>query len=191
MNKEDSINELSRPCNLEKVKKVGSQFKIEASARECESLAERFSIPKVVFLHADCLIKKQAQKQKGDFLLKVHMEAEVIQHCVMTLNALPESIDEEFIIIFQISAEGDSKKTDESEVEFYIDDDDVEVISDFNIDVGAYVAEYLSLSMNPYPRQNKVSEQEIGYKVIREEDVSIKPNKKNPFAVLKDLKHKT
>ncbi|MDG1707638.1 MAG: DUF177 domain-containing protein [Emcibacteraceae bacterium] len=186
-----TINELSRPFNLERVQKVGSHLKVEADGHECEKLAERFSITKMVSLNADCVLKKLAQKHKGDFLLNVKMEAEVIQQCVLTLNDVPESIEEEFSVIFQIMRESGDDKAEEAEVTFNLEDDDVEMISGFDIDVGEYIAEYLALSMNPYPRQSKVSEQDIGYKVMNEEDVKSEAKKKNPFAVLKDLKHKT
>ncbi|MDG1438042.1 MAG: DUF177 domain-containing protein [Emcibacteraceae bacterium] len=187
----DIINELSRPYNLEKVLKAGTELKVVANNQECVKLSERFSIPKVVSLNADCVIKKLAQKHKGDFLLNVKMEAEVIQQCVLSLNDVPESIDEEFSIIFQIISESGDDKTDEREVEFNMEDDDVEIISGFDIDVGEYIAEYLALSIRPYPRLSKVSQQEIGHKIMSEENVNVEPEKKNPFAVLKDLKHKT
>ena len=187
----NNINELSRPYNLEGVKKTGARLEVKADEQECIKLAERFSIPMVISISADCILKKQAQKQYGDFLLKIEMKAEIIQECVLTLKDVPESINEEFSIIFQILPENNKEKEGALEVEFDLDEKDIEEITGLDIDVGEYIAEYLSLSMSPYPRQDKVSEKETSYKILQEEEVKLGPEKKNPFAVLKDLKHKT
>ncbi|MCC3860612.1 YceD family protein [Pseudemcibacter aquimaris] len=184
-------NEFVRLVDLKPIEKKGFDINIEADEEERQKLAGRFSIPGILKLEANCTIKKRAQKQVGDFQLSVVLNAEVIQECVMTLDDVNESIHEEFTIIFELDDKGRQKEEEEKEVEFSLEDEDIEVISGSEIDLGEYVAEYLSLAMNPYPRQNTVDKEKLGYEIMDEEDVIAEPEKKNPFAVLKDLKHKT
>ena len=41
--------------------------------------------------------------------------------------------------------------------------------------------------MNSYPRQNEIKGEELGYKILSEDEATKKLEKKNPFAVLKEL----
>lgn len=191
MTDEKNENGFSRIVNLERITKSATVVELEADANECVRLAERFSIAKVVSLKAECSLKKRAQKEFGDYLLGVKMDAVVVQECVMSLEEVNESISEKFTIIFQIASEKQSDESSRKEIDFNIDDDDIELISEMDVDVGAYIAEYLSLSISLYPRQSKVLEGSLGHKIMMEDEVTIEEEKKNPFAVLKDLKHNT
>lgn len=184
-------NEFSRIFNLELTQKSGTKVEYVANDQECEALARRFSIPKVIELKADCEFRKLSQRDIGDYKLSVHKKAKIIQRCVMTLNEINESIEERFSIIFQIQMKPVKADDLPKEIEFEAHEEDIEVISDKEIDAGEYIAEYLSLSMNPYPRQDNVTSDELGHKIFTEDDVANEPEKENPFSVLKDLKHKT
>ncbi|MBL4603873.1 MAG: DUF177 domain-containing protein [Emcibacteraceae bacterium] len=191
MSKSDIENEFSRVFNLELIKKSGTIIPLDAADEECEKLAKRFSIPKVVHLKAKCSLKKLAQKDVGDYRLSVEMDASIVQNCVVTLEDINESIIDEFSIVFQI-IEGDGEENKATnEIDFDAQEQDIEIITDKMVDIGEYVAEYLSLSMKPYPRHDKVIGNELGHKIINEEDVTLGAEKRNPFSVLKDLKHKT
>jgi len=187
MNQENTANEFSRTFNLDLIEKKATEINIEATSDECLLIAERFSIIEVVSLKANCILKRRKQREIGDYLLLVKMEAEVVQSCVVTLNEVHESINEEFSIIFRKNVPLPDNKIESKEVVFKIDDDDLEFIEDKEVDIGEYVVEYLSLSMNSYPRQNKIKGEELGYKILSEEEATEKSEKKNPFAVLKEL----
>lgn len=191
MKKIENFNEFSRVFNLDLVEKKATEEQIEATREECHLLAKRFSIIDVVSLNASCVLKRRKQKEVGDFLLSINMEAEIVQGCVMTLKNVHESIHESFSIIFQINSIKCDKNDECKEVFFNIDDEDIEYIEDKEIDLGEYVAEYLSLYMNAYPRQSDVKGKELGYKILTEDDVTDEPKKENPFAVLEELKHYT
>ena len=105
-----------------------------------------------------------------------------------------DKVENEFSRIFNLELTQKSGTKVEyvaNEQECEAHEEDIEVILDKEIDAGEYIAEYLSLSINPYPRQDNVTREELGHKIITEEDVNSEPEKKNPFSVLKDLKHKT
>lgn len=184
-------NEFSRVQGLEAITKLGTIIEIEATDDERARLAHRFALPSIAHLKAKCVLKKQSQKERGDYKLLVQMDAEVSQRCVMTLEEVSESINEEFSIIFQIDQSEDDGNVESKEVDIDVEEDDVEIIKNTEIDIGEFIAEYLSLSLNPYPRQKNVHGGELGIKILSEDEVSEQIEKKNPFSVLKDLKHKT
>lgn len=191
MSESHTENEFSRVHNLELIQKSGTVVELAADGDECTRLAQRFAILSIACLKARCILKKQAQKERGDFKLTVHMDAAVSQRCVMTLEEVGESIIEEFSIIFQIDRADDDETIQSKEVDIDVEEDDIEIIKDMEIDVGEFIAEYLALSLNPYPRQESVQGTELGVKIMSENEISTQPEKKNPFSVLKDLKHKT
>ena len=182
-------NEFSRIFDLDKVTKKSSKINIETNSEERLKLAKRFSIPNVVSLKADCSIEKLDQNKSGNFRLSVSMHAQLVRQCVVTLNDINESIEENFSIVFIINSQNNEISADEKVVEFAVDDDDIELIDDYKIDLGEYVAEYLSLSMSSYPRQAEVSGKEHGFKILEENEVASEPEKRNPFNVLESLKH--
>ena len=191
MNKVENYNEFSRVLDLNLVEKKATEKKIEASHEECHLLAKRFSIIDVVSLKAGYVLNRRKQKEVGDFLLRVNMEAEILQSCILTLNNVQESIHESFSIIFQINSINCDVNDEGKEVFINIDDEDIEYIEDMEVDLGEYVAEYLSLYMNAYPRQSDLKGKELSYKILTEDDVTDEPKKENPFAVLEELKHNT
>ena len=188
---ENIENEFSRLVNLELITKKSIEDQVEATTEECKKLATRFDIVKVDYLNAKYILKKQSQKDVGDYLLTVKMKAEIIQECVVTLAELKEIIDEEFTIIFQRALDVNNEAEHQKEIEFDVEERDVEIIKNMEVDIGEYVAEYLSLSMNPYPRKSDIKEGELSYELLDENEARVDAQKKNPFNVLKDIKHKT
>ncbi len=188
-NKNILENEFRRLFNLDRLKKNGSQISIEVSEEECIALAKRFSISKVVSLKADCSISKLSRKEKGDYKLSVKMTSDIIQQCFMTLNDVKESIFEEISIIFIYQSENIDKDAIGKEIEFEVDEEDLELINNTEVDLGEYVAEYLALSMSSYPRQAEVSGKELGCDILNEDTFDAKSEKKNPFNVLQSLKY--
>ncbi|MCP5382186.1 MAG: DUF177 domain-containing protein [Kordiimonadaceae bacterium] len=184
-------NEFSRIFNLDLIKKNGSEVEYKATDEECKNLAIRFSIPKVVSLSARCILKKLEDKLFGDYSLFVEMEAEVIQQCVLTLDDVSESIKENFSIIFKRISLSEEAEGLSKEIDFDADEEDIVIIHDKEVDIGEYIAEYLSLAMNPYPRREDIDRDKLGYALVTEDHLNSIPEKKNPFEVLKDLKHKT
>lgn len=191
LTQDNTLNEFSRILNLDLVEKKATVKVIEATKEECQLLAKRFSIVGVVSLSAKCTLNRRKQKEVGDFLLRVDMAAKIVQSCVMTLNDVHESINEKFSIILQKAPQKVDKNDENVEVSFDIDDDDIELIENKDVDVGEYVAEYLSLYMDTYPRLSGAEGEELGYKVLKEDEIKEELKTKNPFAVLKDLKHNT
>jgi len=183
-------NEFSRIFNLSQIGKSGVEITLATNDVECVKLAERFSIFKIESVVANCFMKKLSQKDHGDYRLIIELTADVIQKCVLTLVDINESINEKFNIIFQITPSNEDENQS-AVIDFAVDDEDMEIIKDTEIDLGKYIAEYLSLFLDPYPRIDQAKGNELGYKIFGEDEISDESEKKNPFNVLKSLKHKT
>ncbi len=187
---ENIINEFSRLFNLGLIKKNRKHVSLEATKMECQLLARRFSIPGIISIKAECYLSRLTNKEKGDFLLEADLSAKINQNCVLTLEEIEENIRENFKIIFKDNTKEDIID-DMHQVEFELDEDDIVYVEDMEVDLGEYIAEYLSLSINPYPKKDNVDASELGYKILKEDDLVSDSEKVNPFSVLKDLKHKT
>jgi uncharacterized metal-binding protein YceD (DUF177 family) len=158
------------------------EVRVEADARERKALAELWDILGVEALTAELKIrrwKKDGVKVVG----AVH--AEVTQACVVTLDPVPQVIDEEIEEIFvpEGSALARIPANDAGEIVVDPDGPDLpELFAGDEIDVGAFVAEMAAMALDPYPRK---LDAEFGDHI---EDDAADGKKPSPFAVLKNLK---
>jgi uncharacterized metal-binding protein YceD (DUF177 family) len=158
------------------------ELRIRADERERKALAKLWDILGVEALTAELRIrrwKKDGVKVMGT----VH--AEVTQACVVTLDPMPEVIDEEIEEIFvpEGSALARMPANDAGEIVVDADGPDLpELFTGDEIDVGALVAEMAAMALDPYPRKPDV---EFGGHIEGDATDNKKPS---PFAVLKNLK---
>ena len=102
--------------------------------------------------------------------------AEAVQACGLTLEPLPESINQTFLV--NLTEQAQEPEVDENgEIDLELNDFFPDVVEDGKIDLGQYAVEQLSLSLDPFPRkEGAVFEQPP------------EPVELSPFAVLKNLK---
>lgn len=120
------------------------------------------------------------------------LTADVIQECVTTLEPVPDHIEETFHAWFadpqqaasfaRARHERDKMKADQ-EFPMLEEEEDPEPIIDGRIDLGELATQYLSLSLNPFPRSADALKK-------LEEQNDRQPKRENPFAALKELKDK-
>jgi uncharacterized metal-binding protein YceD (DUF177 family) len=162
--------ELSRIVELERLIKMKNPYTIKASDEECKKLAERFDF--VVLNALEFVYTATHLGGKSiDYHVIAAMKASLVQRCSVTLKEIPEEIDETFS--FRVVH---PKQQEEFELELS-EFEDFEFSSDGIVDLGEIGAQYLSLSVDPYPKFDKA-------------DVPVLETKKNPFAVLEQLKRK-
>lgn len=173
--------EFSRIVRVDRISASGMALDIEAKPAERAALAERFGIPSIDTLRAELTLRVLA----GGALVRVtgHIRAEVVQTCVVTLEPVPQSVDEGFVLSFGRESDEDMG----AEIELSLDEEDPpDPIVDGAIDVGEAVAEHLALALDPFPRKPGIvfegSEEEGGGEVAEPEE------KPNPFAVLAELR---
>lgn len=172
--------EFSRPILIDSLSVVERTHDIEASADECKALAERFDILSVDSLTASVRMKMLP----GGELVRVrgHLKAHVTQACVVTLEPVPEQIDEEFELVYGPEPDPESE---EIVVDMEASDPPEPIIGNA-IDIGEAVAEHLALALDPFPRKEGA---EFAESPPPPEDDEPE-EKPNPFAALAALKKK-
>lgn len=158
------------------------EIRIEADDRERAALARFWDILGVEALSAE--LKLRRWKKDG---VKVFgtVHAEVTQACVVTLDPVPEVIDEDVDEIFVPEGSPLASIPANDQGEILIDPDGPDLPETFmgdTIDIGAVVAEIVAMALDPYPRKPGVAFQDH---VEGNPNDDVKPS---PFAVLKTLK---
>ncbi|MGE0426145.1 MAG: DUF177 domain-containing protein [Reyranellaceae bacterium] len=159
--------ELSRPVRLDRVPSRGLDVDVQASEAERTALAGRFELLGLPALSAAVSVKPG---MGGVWTVSGRLRAEVVQACVVTLEPVPQSIDEAFEVRFAAGA-GAAAGAD--------DPDAPEPLEGDIIDVGAVVADHLSLALDPFPRAPGATFEPAP------EPADARPN---PFAALEQLK---
>jgi len=178
--------EFSRVVDVTNLGAKGRHFKFQATEEEQDALRERYSVVAVQNLTAECSLIPHG---KGRFKMEAVFRAKIIQECGISLEPVTEDISNSFIITLHQNNKKNNKE--ETEIDFEIDEDDIEYLTSTSVDMGDLIAQYISLEINPYPRKEDATGKELGKEIIQDDDLSLVTEKKNPFAILKSLKHKT
>ncbi|MBI1301598.1 MAG: hypothetical protein GC137_08070 [Alphaproteobacteria bacterium] len=125
--------------------------------------------------------------------IKGQIEASLAQKCVVTGEPVEESVSESFeawfaddnqALSFAKAKRERMSRKERNEQPILEEEEDPESIIDGKIDLGELVIQYLSLSLNPYPRKDGVSFE------TQKEELDFEKNEvyENPFAALKNWK---
>lgn len=125
----------------------GTERRVDANPAELAALAELLDLPAVSSLTATVSLRRLAS---GLIEARGHLEADVVQECVVTLEPLPAHVAEDFRVTY---GEAEPAPT-LAEIDLdYEEADPPEPIEGGIIDLGALVAEHLALGLDPYPRK--------------------------------------
>lgn len=176
--------EFSRFVDVDDIKDGQSvREKLTADEDERRALAKRFDLKEIKSFRADITVTNQGGVI---FLVTGKLTADIVQTCVVTLEPVPVRIEESFEV-YCADAESIPVVSNDMEYDVTEDEDLPEPIVDGKINIGELAAQFLSLAIDPYPHAEGVEVEDDGT-VWREHDENDKPEKPNPFAVLKDLK---
>ena len=107
------------------------------------------------------------------------VKAEVVQPCGLTLEPVPESVNQTFLI--NLTEQPPEAEVDENgEIDLELDDSFPDYVEDGKIDLGQYAVEQLLLALDPFPRKE-------GAVFVQPPE----PVELSPFAVLKSMKDDT
>lgn len=186
------VSEWSYLVDIDDIGDEPKTVKFAASKQECTDLARRLGVVSVEEAKATVTL----QRAGGGMIHAMgSLQARLTQNCIATLVPVAARIEEEFegwfgdkagaVSFARAKSERDAKKA-HVEAEILEESVDPEPIVGGKIDIGELATQYLSLSINPYPRAEGAPEvHEFGPKA--EEGVSIR---KSPFEALKDWKEK-
>ena len=112
------------------------------------------------------------------------IQAELAQPCVVSLEPVPQSIDEEFEVEFVPEAQV------EHDLELSLEDaDPCDPIEDGVIDVGEVVSQQLALMLEPYPRASGVALEQVQSELSGKRKQAFEVDAPSgPFAALAKLK---
>jgi uncharacterized metal-binding protein YceD (DUF177 family) len=172
--KQDTGFEFSRAIEVEALGDAPSVFPLEANAAERAALARRFGLPAIARLQA----KLRLQRVHGGTALRLtgHLEADVTQSCVVTLEPVENRVEEDFTILYAANAPTEAIETQSDSEESW-----AEPLPHGGLDIGEVVAQHLSLALDPYPR---LADAAIEGRWAEGEA----PAKETPFAALARLK---
>lgn len=139
----------SHPLRVADIPPDGRTVAIESNGTQRQSLARLLDIPGISSLRAEFDISAD---RRGRVAVRGRVHAEVTRICVVTLEEIPETIDEQVATVFFPGLESE---TDEIVVD--PQRDDLEPYEGGIIDLGVLAAEHLALGLDPYPRRPDVA----------------------------------
>ncbi|MBZ9938221.1 DUF177 domain-containing protein [Mesorhizobium sp. BR1-1-16] len=170
----------SRLVDVRRINESGRTERITANADECAAISTAFGILGLSRLEAE--IKIRPWNRVG-LELDGRLIAEAVQACVVTLDPVPEQIDQRFSLTFlpPEAQAADPKTVAEAEVIVDVDaEDPPDPLTGNTLDLGAIVTEQLALALDPYPR---AAGADLAKALAEDVDGST-----SPFAALSQLK---
>ena len=137
------MTEFHRPVRVEPLPKQGVDMDVEASPEEREALARLNNLQGVARVSAHFEIRKW----RRGVSVTGRLQARVTQTCVVSLEPFEAEIDVPFDVKF-LPAEALEHAPAPAEGE-----DEPDPIVDGRIDLGALASEFMTLSLDPYPRK--------------------------------------
>ncbi len=164
----------SRPFDVSRLGDGNTrQQHVEASPGECDDLARFLGTVAVRRLEADVALTRRGRQIRAD----IHVRADIIQACVVTLDHLDTAIDEEFSLTF----DPDVRPSGEFDEPLSVTDDDPpEPLVEETVDAGVAIGEMMALALDPWPRRQGAE--------IDRDHAAVETARTSPFAVLKSLK---
>lgn len=154
----------SHPIRVDDIPDRGMEVVVQVPQADCDKLAKAYDLVGISTLGG-----RFAMKPKGrDVLVKGEVKARITQICVVSLDPFESDVVEEVDLRFS----PDAPALDDEEAAL----DAPDPIINGQIDLGGLVAEFLALSLDPYPRKPGA---EFNFEVEADDE--------HPFAALKKL----
>ncbi|MFI5033909.1 MAG: YceD family protein [Reyranellales bacterium] len=165
---------------------TGTALEISASDSERAALAKRFGFLGLPAFSARVTVDR---RPGGQVVVEGRLRGRIIQACILTLDPVPQDLDEAFRIVFkQDLAEERDPESGEALVGAHTDSP--EPLAGNELDVGEIVAEQLSLAADPYPRKRGVKLEDVLPKPRKEGRHGRPEQRRHPFAGLAALRDK-
>ena len=136
------LPEFSRRIELARLGAHEIAYPISAGAAEREALARRFDLLSLDRLEAEIHLQRIGG---GMVRLSGRLSADIVQACVVSLEPVASSIEQDFTLLYGPAQPGKSVMPD-------LEIDVVEPFEGDAIDIGEAAAQQLALALDPYPR---------------------------------------
>lgn len=181
MDQEVDFSVFSRKIEAHSIGARGAERQIEAAPAERIALAGLLDLLALDRLAATLSLRRLSS---GIIEVKGRLEADVVQQCVVTLEPVLAQVADSFKLTYGEVDLGPGAADLEID---YEEADPPEPIVDGAIDLGAIVAEHLSLALDPYPRKPDAT---IGEEFKPESSENVEeaqPATRKPFSGLDKL----
>lgn len=170
---------------IEKIPKQGLSLSVKLTESERKTLQAMLDLVDIQNFEVDVEIKKAGAQS---YRLKGRVSADIVQNCIVTLERLNSSLQEDIDTRFLPAFPKHAKPNESQEITETIDinpleQSDTEGIVDNVLNVGKVIYETFATAIEPYPRKNDVS---FEWDDPLNQDDDIKKNSNNPFAVIKE-----
>ena len=193
------VTEWFYPFTADTVPASGKVVKMQADASQLKEIAERLGVAELKSIKAELRL---SLKNSGHILhIEGEFNAEIVQECVMSLQPVESSVSDTFEAWFADHSKAASftrakhqmKAMEEGdEVQVLEEKDDPEPLVNGQVDLGEVVVQFLSLSIDPYPRAAGMEESPIAEAIQGKGVKQVSPSslRPNPFAALKNWRPK-
>ena len=147
----DTDTGFSRPLQVGEIPSGGRKMKITASVQECAALAKLLHLPAVAALEAQLTVVPFG---KEGVAVSGKINARLTQTCVATSEDFESDVEAPVSIRYSADGVDPNAEVDLEEMLANLDaDDPPDLLVDDRIDLGAVIAEFLALALDPYPRK--------------------------------------
>jgi uncharacterized metal-binding protein YceD (DUF177 family) len=140
---------LSRPVEVAKIGSGETTVTMDASADERAALARALGLVDIAGLVAEIVLTRG---RAGMIDVEGWVRADIVQSCVVSLEPVPQKIDEAILRRFAEGGSRLAKQAAEVKVEVMEEEEPPDLLTGPVIDVGAIVVEHFVLAIDPYPR---------------------------------------
>ena len=166
---------LNYGIDIHNIGNVSSSFDYKVEKNILESEAQRLGLISLNSLKFNILVKRKESDSDFIYKVRVHLIAELIQNCVVTLEPIKSIIDDFFEVDFTRKLH-----TKEKSSQFELnEEDELEISVGDRIELGELIMEHFVLALDPYPRKKGVK---FNY------EQSLNDLEGNPFSVLSTIK---
>lgn len=129
------------------IREAGRHFERQAGAAELAMMASELGLLECSGLAARYEVRPLPGAR---FRVAGRVIAELVQSCVVTLEPVPQSLDEQLDVTFCPAGDIPAPSAQEREI---LSEPDIEPYSDGRIEVGRVIFELLASAIDPYPRR--------------------------------------
>jgi uncharacterized metal-binding protein YceD (DUF177 family) len=140
----------SRVVRVDALSREGQTVTIEATPAEREALASFFELPAIAALTATLRLEPWG---RGGARVTGVVRGELTQICVVSLEPFPATVDEALDVRFAPPTGVEARPPAAKETFSLADEDEPDPVIDGKIDLGALLAEFFALGLDPYPRK--------------------------------------
>ena len=176
----DDESPISFKVHVARLPKRGMPVMIEADESQRQALAAIHELLEVKRFRVDAMVTEWSRE---GVRVSGHINADIVQACVVSLEPLPAVIDEEIDALFVPARSRLARQDwlDTGEIVVSADGPDIpDTFEGEEIDVGAVAEERFALALDPYPRKADVDQASFSTGDVEEEP--------SPFAQLARLK---